>query len=215
MKDLYLLKDLINLFQQDKHFGVHKNLVTALKKFGVSGYERSNEIDQMYNALAVQVISQYGESEPFLAEAFIYPEGIVQALKQQRLPTPLALQAVTTENKEALLSDPEQVEHFFEIICRNCGTVNDPLGKNFQTPIGRLIFKTYIETRKALGISTTAKYVFEHLGEYDREKVITSVLDDAVTWRTEDGKEKITSVDTIGRYIIKFEREVKALRLFE
>jgi hypothetical protein len=214
MNDLLFTKDLLAILQKDNYYGNPKNILVALKKLKLTSIRPSNDIEQMLRGIVVHMIDQRGESEPFLTETFIYPEAVVKMLKEHGLPVPTTLQPAGTSVGDTSL-DQSQVEQYFDIVCRNCGTVNDPLGNKYKTPIGRLIFTTYLETRKSLGIKTTAKYVFEHLGEYDSDKVITSVLDDAVTWRTDDGNEKITSKDTIAKFIVKFEREINALRIFD
>ena len=61
------------------------------------------------------------------------------------------------------------------------------------------------------GINTTAKYVLEHLKDFDTDKIVTSINEDYVTWRTDDSKEKLTSLDTIAKFILNFNRELKTL----
>jgi len=166
----------------------------------------------MYSALAVQIMDLRGESEPFLAGTFIYPEDIVKLLKEHGLPAPAALQpASATKSSSKKTIDQAEFERYFDIVCRNCGTVTDPLAAAYRTPIGRLIFKTFLETRLSLGINTTAKYVLEHLKDFDTGKVVTAITEDSVTWRTEDAKEKITSVQTIAKFVINFNRELGTL----
>ena len=212
MKDLFFTTDLETLFRHDKFYGVPKNLSTVLRKFGLTSVERSDNIEKMFHALAVHIMDQAGETEPFLSETFIYPEAVIKLLKQHRLPVPAALQpAGTTKTDRRESTDHARLEEYFDIVCRNCGTVTDPLATSYRTPIGRLIFKTYLETRLNLGINTTAKYVLEHLKDYDTEKVVTSVYEDYVTWKTDDAKEKLTSVETIAKLVLNFNRELKNL----
>ena len=132
-----------------------------------------------------------------------------ELLQRHRLPIPAALQpAPSTKSDRREGTDPARLEEYFDIVCRNCGTVTDPLATSYRTPIGRLIFKTYLETRLTLGINTTAKYVLEHLKDYDTEKVVTAVEEDYVTWKTDDAKEKLTSVETIAKLVLNFNREL-------
>ena len=212
MKDLFFTTDLVTLLRHDKFYGTPKNLSAALRKFGLEAVERSGDTDKMLYGLAVHIMDQEGETEPFLSETFIYPEAMIQLLKKHRLPIPAALQPASgsqTERRES--SDDARFEEYFDIVCRNCGTVTDPLATSYRTPIGRLIFKTYLETRLALGINTTARYVLEHLKDYDTDKVVTAVKEDHVTWKTDDAKEKLTSVETIAKLVLNFNRELKNL----
>jgi len=212
MKDFFFASDLLTLLRDDKYYGTPKNISVALLKFGLSNIDRTENTEQMLRGLVVHMIDLRGESEPFLSGTFIYPEAVVQLLKGHGLPAPAALQpasATKSSDKEAL--DHARHEQYFEIICRNCGTVTDPLSNAYRTPIGRLVFKTYLETRLTQGINTTARYVLEHLKDFDAEKIVTSIQEDYVTWLTEDSKEKLTSVDTIGKFILNFNRELKNL----
>jgi len=212
MKDFFFAADLLTLFRDDKHYGIPKHISVALHKFGLSSIDRSEDSEQMLRALVVHMMDLRGESEPFLAGTFIYPDAVIQLLKSQGLPAPAALQpanATKSNVKEAL--NPARCEHYFDIICRNCGTVTDPLSNSYRTPIGRLIFKAFLETRLTLGINTTAKYVLEHLKDFDTEKIVTSVHEDYVTWLTTEEKEKLTSLETIGKLILNFNRELKSL----
>ena len=212
MKDLLFTTDLVTLLRHDKFYGTPKNLSAALRKFGLRSIERSDDTEKMLYGLAVHIMDQKGETEPFLSETFIYPEAMIQLLKKHRLPIPTALQPASgsqTERRES--SDDARFEEYFDIVCRNCGTVTDPLATSYRTPIGRLIFKTYLETRLALGINTTARYVLEHLKDYDTDKVVTAVKEDHVTWKTDDAKEKLTSVETIAKLVLNFNRELKNL----
>ncbi len=212
MKDHYFLIDLLNVFQHDPYYGVPKNLSAALHKFGLASVERADNLGQMYHALVVHIMDQRGESEPFLTEAFIYPEALIKLLKERGLPTPAALQPaapVKTGGKASI--DQAEFEQYFDIVCRNCGTVTDPLASAYRTRIGRLIFKTFLETRLTLGINTTARYVLEHLKNFDAEKIVTAINEDSVTWLTEDAREKITSVQTIKKFVLNFNRELKNL----
>ena len=212
MKDLFFTTDLVTLLRNDRFYGMPKNLPAALRKFGLTSIEQSNNIEQMYRSMAVHIMDQGGETEPFLSETFIYPEGIINVLKKHGLTIPAALQPATTmKNAGKETIDQDRLEQYFDIVCRNCGTVTDPLAASYRTPIGRLIFKTFLETRLTLGINTTAKYVLEHLMDFDTEKIVTSINEDYVTWITEDSKEKMTSIETIAKRIISFNRELKTL----
>lgn len=209
MKDLYFAADLLTLFRYDKHYGVQKNIAAALRKFGLSSMDRSDNSEQMLHALLVHIMDRFGDSEPFLSGTFMYPETLLKVLKDHGLPAPAALQpANTTKHNGQAAIDEARFEQYFDIVCRNCGTVTDPLANAYRTPIGRLIFRTFLETRLTLGINTTGKYVLEHLKDFDREGVVTAVEEDYVTWKTGDGKEKLTSVDTIAKFILKFNREL-------
>jgi hypothetical protein len=212
MKDILFSSDLLTLFRHDKHYGRAQNLSVALPKIGVTGVEKTADYEHMLHAFVVSIIDQRGQSEPFLAGAFIAPEAVTQLLKDQGLPAPAALQPTGTTDKDHSKSlDPARLEKCFDIVCRNSGTVTDPLATAYRTPIGRLVFKTFLETRLTLGINTTARYVLEHLKDYDTEAIVTSVTEDGVTWLTEDRKEKITSVQTIATFVLKFNRELKTL----
>lgn len=212
MKDLFFATDLLTVFRHDKYYGVYKNLSAALRKVGLTSVERSDNIEKMFHALVVHIMDQRGESEPFLSGTFIYPEAIIKLLKEYGLPVPATLQpASTTRNDSKKSIDQAQFEQYFDIVCRNCGTVTDPLAASYRTPIGRLIFRTFLETRLTLGINTTAKYVLEHLRDYDTEKRVTSINEDFVTWLTDESKEKLTSVQTIATFVLNFNRELKAL----
>ena len=212
MKDLFFATDLLTLFRHDKFYGVPKNLSVALRKLGLPSTESIENIEKMFHSMVVHIMDQSGETEPFLSETFIYPEAAVKLLKEKGLPIPAALQPASTiknDRKESI--DDAQFEQYFDIVCRNCGTVTDPLATAYRTPIGRLIFRTYLETRLTLGINTTAKYVLEHLKDFDTGKIVTAINDDYVTWTTEDSKEKITSIETIAKRILNFNRELKTL----
>lgn len=212
MKELFFAADLATLLRDDKHYGVAKNLSVSLRKLGISGFEQSNDIEQMYHTLVVHILDQRGESEPFLAGTFIYPEAIIALFKEHGLPTPGILLPASTAKSDAKKSfDPAQFERYFDIVCRNCGTVTDPLATVYRTPLGRLIFRTFLETRLSLGINATARYVLEHLKNFDSEKIVTSVNEDSVTWLAGESKEKLTSVQTIAKYVLNFNRELAPL----
>lgn len=212
MKDLFFATDLLTVFRHDKYYGVPRNLSVALRKFGLQSVEQTDDIEHMFHALVVHIMDQRGESEPFLAGTFIYPEAVMQLLKDQGLPAPAALlPASTTINNSKGSIDPAQYEHYFDIVCRNCGTVTDPLATTYRNPIGRLIFRTFLETRRNLGINTTGKYALEHLKDFDTEKIVTSVNEDSVTWLTDEAKERLTSVQTIAKFILIFNREVETI----
>ena len=212
MNDLLFTKDLLAILQKDDYYGNPKNILVALKKLNLTSIRPSNDIEQMLRGIVVHMIDQRGESEPFLTETFIYPEAVVKMLKEHGLPAPASLLPASGSNTGKDF-DPNQIEQYFDIVCRNCGTVNDPLGKTYQTPIGRLIFKAFLETRLTLGINTTGKYVLEHIKEFDTANIVTSVNEDSLIWRVDESKEKIMSVQTIEKYILKFNREVEALSL--
>jgi hypothetical protein len=212
MKDFFFTTDLLTMFRQDKHYGIPKNMSGALRKFGLASNGGNDNIEQMFHALVVHIMDQRGESEPFLTGIFIYPEAVVKLLQEHRLPIPAALQpASATKHGSKESIDQAQFEQYFDIVCRNRGTVTDPLASSYRTPIGRLIFRTFLGTRLALGINTTARYVLEHLADFDSEKIVTSVNEDFVTWLTDDAKEKLTSVETIAKFTLIFNQELKAL----
>jgi hypothetical protein len=212
MKDFYFAADLLTVFRDDKYYGIPKNISVVLRKFGLPSIERNDNIEQMFHTLIVHIMDHRGQSEPFLSGTFIYPDDVIKLLKEHELPTPAALQPAHTiknDSKESI--HHAQFEQLFETVCRNCGTVTDPLATTYRTPIGRLIFRTFLETRLTLGINTTAKYVLEHLKDFDTEKIVTSIHEDFVTWLTDDSKEKLTSVETIAKFILIFNRELKTL----
>ena len=62
-----------------------------------------------------------------------------------------------------------------------------------------------------MGINATGRYVLEHLKNFDVDKIVTSLTEDSVTWRTEDSKEKMTSVQTIAKYVLNFNRKIESL----
>ncbi len=212
MKDLFFTTDLLTVFRHDKYYGVPNNLSVVLRKFGLPSNERIENIEQLFHSLVVHIMDQAGETEPFLAGTFIYPEAVIKLLKEQGLPIPVALQpANTTKSHSKEPIDHAQFEQYFDIVCRNCGTVTDPLATSYRTPIGRLIFRTFLETRINLNINTTARYVLEHLKDFDTEKIVTAINEDSVTWLTEDSREKLTSVETIAKLVLNFNRELKTL----
>ncbi len=212
MKDIFFATDLLTAFRYDKYYGLPKNISVALRKFDLPPIERNDNVERMLHALVVHIMDRRGASEPFLTGTFIYPEAVVTLLKEHGLPVPGALQpASATEAGSKELINHAQLEQYFDIVCRNCGTVTDPLATSYRTPIGRLIFRTFLETRLALGINTTAKYVLEHLKDFDTERVVTAVHEDYVTWRSDESKEKLTSVETIAKFILVFNRELKTL----
>ncbi len=212
MKDFLFATDLLTVFRHDKHYGVQNNMSAALRKFGLASVERTDNSEQMIHALVVHIMDQRGESESFLAGKFICPKAVIQLLKEHGLPAPATLQpADTTNNNSKGSIDPAQFEQYFDIVCRNCGTVTDPLATAYRTPLGRLIFRTFLETRRNLGINTTAKYVLEHLKNFDTEKIVTSINEDSVTWLTGESKEKLTSIQTIAKFILNFNREIETL----
>lgn len=212
MKDLFFAADLLTVFRHDTYYGGYKNISVALRKVGLASVERTDNIEQMFHALVVHIMDQRGESEPFLAGTFIYPEAVIQLLKEHGLPAPATLQPADTKKKSSKESiDHAQCEQYFDIVCRNCGTVTDPLATSYRTPIGRLIFLTFLETRQKLGINATGRYVLEHLTEFDTEKIVTSVNEDSVTWLTAESKEKLTSVETIAKFVLNFNRELDTL----
>jgi hypothetical protein len=212
MKNFLFATDLMSVFRYDRFYGAPKNLAAALRKFDLPFLERSDEIDRMHHTLVVQIMDLRGESEPFLTGTFISPEAVVQLLKEHGLPVPAALQPAritTKDGKESI--EHAQFEQYFDIVCRNRGTVTDPLATSYRSPIGRLIFRVFLETRLTQGINTTAKYVLEHLKDLDSEKIVTSINEDFVTWRTDDSKEKLTSIATIAKFILIFNHELKTL----
>lgn len=212
MKDLFFSTDLLSVFRHDMYYGVQNNISLALRKFGLTSVERTDNIEQMFHALVVHIMDQHGESEPFLAGTFIYPEAVIKLLKEHGLPAPATLQPASIEKNNSKESiDHARFEQYFDIVCRNCGTVTDPLAASYRTPIGRLIFRTFLETRLNLGINSTARYVLEHLTHFDTEKIITSINEDSVTWLTSESKEKLTSVQTIAKFVLNFNRELEAL----
>lgn len=212
MKDLFFTTDLLTVFRHDKYYGNPKNILVALRKFGLPSVELTNNIEQMFHTLVIHIMDQRGESEPFLAGTFIYPEAVIKLLKEYGLPTPAALQpASPTGNNSKASIDHAQFEQCFDIVCRNCGTVTDPLATTYRTPIGRLIFRTFLETRQTLGINATARYVLEHFTDFDTEKIVTSINEDSVAWLTDDKKEKLTSIQTIERFVLNFNREIETL----
>ena len=210
MKDLFFASDLLTVFRQDKHYSEQKNLAKALRKFQLSYNERTDSFEQMVRKLALHILEQPGETEPFLTETFIYPEAWIQLLKEHKLPIPAVLRPEpATKNTGKGAIDSEQFEKYFDLVCRNCGTVTDPLGNTYRTPIGRLVFRTYLETLRTQGIKTTAWYIHEHLKDYDTDHVVTAVEEDYVTWKTEEGKEKLTSLHTIAKFVLKLDSEVE------
>ncbi len=212
MKDLFFAADLLTVFRHDTYYGDYKNISVALRKVGLAAVERTDSIEKMFHALVVHIMDQRGESEPFLAGTFIYHEAVIKVFKEHGLPAPASLlPASTTKSNSKESIDHAQFEQYFDIVCRNCGTVTDPLATTYRTPIGRLIFRTFLETRRNLGINTTAKYAFEHLKDFDTEKIITSINEDSVTWLTDESKEKMTSVQTIAKFILIFNREIETL----
>ena len=212
MKDLFFAADLLTVFRHDTYYGVYKNISVALRKVGLASVERTDNIEKMFHALVVHIMDQRGESEPFLAGTFIYPEAVIQLLKEHDLPAPATLQPEETTKKSSKESiDHAQYEQYFDIVCRNCGTVTDPLATAYRTPIGRLIFRTFWETRQNLRINATGRYVLEHLTEFDTDKIVTSVNEDSVTWLTAESKEKLTSVETIAKFVLNFNRELDTL----
>ena len=212
MKDLFFAADLLTVFRHDTYYSDYKNISVALRKVGLAAVERTDNIEQMFHALVVHIMDQRGESEPFLAGTFIYPEAVIQFLKEHGLPAPATLQpASATKNNCKESIDQAQFEQYFDIVCRNCGTVTDPLATSYRTPIGRLIFRTFLETRLTLGVNATGRYVLEHLTGFDTDKIVTSVNEDSVTWLTDESKEKLTSVETIAKFILSFNRELETL----
>ena len=212
MKDLFFAADLLTMFRHDEYYGHYKNISAALRKVGLAAVERTASIEQMLHALVVHIMDQRGETEPFLAGTFIYPEAVVQLLKKHGLPAPAALQpAGTGKNNSKEPIDQAQLEQYFDIVCRNCGTVTDPLATSYRTPIGRLIFRTFLETRQNLGINATGRYVLEHLTLFDTDKIVTTVNEDSVTWLSDESKEKLTSVETIAKFVLNFNRELETL----
>ncbi len=209
MKDLFFVSDLLSLFRQDKYYSVVKNVSNALRKFSLPYNEQTENIEQMIRKLAVHLIGQRGETEPFLTERFIDAKALIKLLKEHSLPVPTKLQPESTkQNLCADKIDQIQFEKYFDLVCRNCGTVTDPLGTSYRTPIGRLVFRTYLETLQKQGVKTTAWYILEHLKDFDTEKIVTSVKEDYVTWRTEDAKEKLTSLHTISKFVLRLDREI-------
>ena len=212
MKDLFFTTDLLMLLRDEAYYGVAKNLSAVFRKFRLSSIEAGNNLEQIYHALVVHIMDQRGESEPFLSGKFIYPEQLIKLFKEHGLPIPAGLQPAGAADSHSKASyDPAKFEQYFDTVCRNCGTVTDPLATVYRTPIGRLIFRTFLETRLNLGINSTARYVLEHLKEYDTENIVTSVNEDSVTWLTDDSKEKITSSQTIAKFILNFNREIETL----
>ncbi len=211
MKDLLFFKDLMTLLQQDSYYGNFDNLPGVLRKLGGQSVSLSDSGESMLHALAVHIMDLRGESEAFLDGTFIYAENVIALLKDKGLPAPAALcpAGSTTDNKGVI--DETQYDQLFDTVCRNCGTVSDPLGLHYKTPIGRLIFRTFLATRQNLGIRTTAKYVFEHLPEYDTEKIVATVEEDYVVWNVDEENQKMISKHTIGKYIMKFDHELEIL----
>jgi len=212
MKDFFFATDLMTVFRHDKFYAIPKNLSVALRKFELPSIEQSDHVDRMLHTLVVRIMDLRGESEPFLTGTFIYLEAVATLLKEHGLPIPAALQPARTKTKDSIESvNHAQFEQYFDIVCRNRGTVTDPLATSYRSPIGRLIFRTFLETRLTLGINTTAKYVLEHLKDFDAEKIVTSINEDFVTWKTDDSKERLTSTETIAKFILIFNHDLKTL----
>lgn len=211
MKDLFFAADLLAVLRHDKYYGIARNVSHALGKFGLASLVRSDDSEQTRHALVVHIMDQRGESEPFLAGSFITPKAIIKLLQEHNLPAPGALQPPGTKDSRGETLDQAQIDRYFDIVCRNCGTVTDPLANAYRTPIGRLVFKTFLAIRHSLGITTTAQYVLGHLKDYDSEKIVTAINADSVTWRADASKEKLTSVETIARFILNFNRELEPL----
>jgi hypothetical protein len=212
MKELFFAADLLTLFRHDTYYGDYKNISVALRKVSLVAVERTDSIEQMFHALVVHIMDQRGETEPFLAGTFIYPEAVVQLLKEHGLPAPATLQPASTGKSISKGSiNQAQLEQYFDIVCRNCGTVTDPLATSYRTPIGRLIFRTFLETRQNLGINATGRYVLEHLTVFDTDKIVTAVNEGSVTWLSDESKEKLTSVETIAKFVLNFNRELETL----
>lgn len=139
-------------------------------------------------------------------------EAVIKLLKEHGLPAPAALQPASTKtNSSEAPNHQARFEEYFDIVCRNCGTVTDPHATTYRSPIGRLIFRTFLETRLNLGINATGRYVLEHLKDFDTEKIVTSVNEDSVTWLTAESRERLTSVQTIAKFILIFNHELEAL----
>jgi hypothetical protein len=212
MKDFFFATDLMTVFRHDKFYAIPKNLSVALRKFELPSIEQSDHVDRMLHTLVVRIMDLRGESEPFLTGTFIYLEAVATLLKEHGLPIPAALQPARKKTKDSIESvNHAQFEQYFDIVCRNRGTVTDPLATSYRSPIGRLIFRTFLETRLTLGINTTAKYVLEHLKDFDAEKIVTSINEDFVTWKTDDSKERLTSTETIAKFILIFNHDLKTL----
>lgn len=210
MKDFYFASDLLTVFQQDNYFSTPENLSIALHKLNLKPTEKNIGIEPMFHSLVIHIMNQCGKSEPFLTGVFVSPDAVANLLREHKLPVPAALQQTSlTKNERTKTLDHDQLEQYFDIFCRNCGTVTDPMAKSYRSPIGRLIFKTLMETRLALGINTTAKYVLEHLTDFDTDKIVTSITEDSVTWLTDDSKEQSTSMKTIEKFVVNFNRELK------
>ena len=212
MKDFFFAADLLTVFRQDNYFSTPNNLSIALHNLNLKPVEKNYNIEQMIHSLVVHIMDQCGQSEPFLTGVFVSPDAVANLLKEHNLPVPAALQQTSlTISEKTKTLDHLQLEQYFDTFCRNCGTVTDPHAKSYRSPIGRLIFKTFMETRLALGINTTAKYVLEHLTDFDTDNIVTSITEDSVIWLSEDSKEKSTSIKTIEKFVVNFNRELKAL----
>ena len=212
MKDFFFAADLLTIFRQDNYFSTPKNLSIALHKLNLKTIEKNNAIEQMVHSLVIYIMDQCGKSEPFLTGVFVSPDAVASLLKEHDIPVPAALQQTrSTKNEKTKTLGHVQFEKYFDIFCRNCATITDPLAKSYRSPIGRLIFKTLMETRLALGINTTAKYVLEHLTDFDTDKIVTSITEDSVIWLNDDSKEKLTSINTIEKFVVHFNRELKTL----
>ncbi|MBW2519448.1 MAG: hypothetical protein JRD88_03745 [Deltaproteobacteria bacterium] len=209
MKNLLFATDLLSAFRHDKHYCDQKNASTTLRKLNIPYDERAESLEQKFKRLVLYIMDHRGETEAFLTGTFIYPDAAVAFFKEHKLPVPAALQPVSKVIKKSNESiDDAQFDEYFDIICRNLGTVTDPLGTSYHTPIGRLIFRVYLETKRTQGIKTTAFYVLDHLKDFDEEKIVTSVKEDYVIWKTESSKEKLTSLHTIAKFILKLDREI-------
>jgi hypothetical protein len=46
---------------------------------------------------------------------------------------------------------------------------------------------------------------------FDTDKIVTAVNEDSVTWLTDESKEKLTSVETIAKFVLNFNRELETL----
>lgn len=211
MKEILFPADLCKLFRHDAYYTVPGNLLNAMERLGGKFANTADNDESRLRALAIHILELGGESEPFLAEKFIHPDDLAQLLDKNKLPRPASLQqaaSVRADSNESI--DPARFEQLFDIVCRNCGTVSDPLASSYRTPIGRLVFRTFLGIRQTLGITTTAQYVLGHLKDFDTEQIVISIDQDAVTWGTGDTTHR-TTLDKIAGFIVCFNRELDSL----
>ena len=196
--------DLITLLRQDLHYGVPENLLPAMRAFGLPTGEPPHDYQRLLHELVDRILDLKGETEAFLSEGFIEPEALVALLADHELPVPAVLMpALPSGAADKSAIDQTVFDYYFDIACRNSATVTDPTASAYRNPLGRLLFRAMLSVKQQLGINPTARYILDHLREFDTEGIVETVETEAVVWKEGNVKRRM-SLEAMARIMVNF-----------